>query len=296
MKVCYRERRFRKATQATLDQANAILDEYAADGLQLTVRQLHYQFVARGLGENTPEAYNRLGKVVSDGRIAGVVDWERIADRTREVESRAHWDAPADIARAAADAFAVDKWADQPCRVEVWVEKNALVEVVARACNPLDVAYLATVGYASQTVMHDAADRFRGYVESGQPVIVVHLADHDPSGLDMTEDIRRRFELFGVGGSVEVRRLALTIDQVREFNPPPNFAKDTDTRTSGYVERFGGDQCWELDAIEPRALVELIRASVEAERDDDRWSEAVERENRGKAELRELAAGLAGRS
>ena len=258
---------------SVVERANAICADYAAQGYDLTLRQLYYQFVARGFIPNTQQSYKRLGDIVNRGRLAGLVDWDYIVDRTRNLQALSHWSTPAEIIRDAARGFNLDKWATQPTRVEVWVEKEALAGVVGQAGEREDCAYFSCRGYVSQSELWGAAQRLGGYVEAGQRVVVLHLGDHDPSGIDMTRDIEDRLEKFTmrdylanhredfgdtvmvsdvlramaerVGGSwpstpaIEVRRIALNMDQVEEFDPPPNPAKLTDSRIAGYLERYG---------------------------------------------------------
>ena len=81
---------------------------------------------------------------------------------------------------------------------------------------------------------------------------------------------------------IEVRRLGLTWDQVQQYNPPPNFVKEKDKRTKAYKAEFGIDQCWELDALSPTVIVDLIRTAIEALIDWDRWNAALQREKRNR--------------
>lgn len=108
----------------TVEQANEIIAEFEAQGFDLTLRQLFYQFVARGLIPNTQREYKRLGSVVNDGRVAGLIDWNSIVDRTRNLRALPHWDAPEDIVRACAQQFNHDLWADQPGYCEVWMRRT----------------------------------------------------------------------------------------------------------------------------------------------------------------------------
>ena len=80
-------KKFHAATLAVIEHANEIIAEYERGGFSLTLRQLYYQFVARRLIENTVSEYKRLGKIVNDGRLAGMIDWDGIEDRTRRLES-----------------------------------------------------------------------------------------------------------------------------------------------------------------------------------------------------------------
>jgi hypothetical protein len=118
---------------------------------------------------------------------------------------------------------------------------------------------------------------------------VLHLADHDPNGIDMTRDIRERLALYA-RHPIEVRRIGLNKDQVERYRPPPNFAKDTDTRAERYKEMMGTDECWELDALSPTVIAELIRGEIESMIDATEWDKAVSNEERGRKQLLAVAA------
>jgi hypothetical protein len=285
-KIKYIDKRFNRSSRELIDRANAIVEDYQRDGYDLTLRQLYYQFVARGWIANEEKEYKRLGAIITDARLAGLIDWEAITDRTRNLRSNPHWASPAALVESAAGWFALDKWADQPNRPEVWIEKDALVGILEQVCEPLDVAYFSCRGYTSASEVWAAAGRLDRYIRRGQHPIVIHLGDHDPSGIDMSRDIQDRFKTFGV--DVEFRRLALNMDQVRTHRPPPNPAKKTDARFESYQELYG-DESWELDALDPITLTGLIRDAVLSVRDDRRWSRAVAREAKAKAQLTRVA-------
>lgn len=274
----YQPRSFKAATLEVIERAEGICNEYAEMGDQLTLRQLYYQFVARGLIPNRQSEYDRLGEIVNAARLAGLIDWDHLEDRTRNLEALATWDSPRDIIRAAASSYREDVWAQQPTYVEVWVEKEALAGVVARAADELAVPYFSCRGYVSQSEMWRAAQRLGERIDDGKEVVILHLGDHDPSGIDMSRDIEARLGMFIAGdgrdeGMLEVRRIALNMDQVRQYNPPPNPAKLTDSRSSEYVRRFGTSS-WELDALDPPTLRALISDEVGALLDDERWEAA----------------------
>jgi len=171
-----------------------------------------------------------------------------------------------------------------------WIEKDALVGVIAGICNTLDVPYFSCRGYTSQSEMWAAAQRLKKYVQQRQQPYIIHLGDHDPSGIDMSRDIRDRLSMFA-GFPVSVERIALTMSQVEHYDPPPNPAKITDSRAAEYIDRWG-EESWELDALEPRVIEDLIRMHVESHRDDRPWQQAIEREQQGRIRLEELAAEL----
>lgn len=216
-KICYLDRRFHRTSMVIVDRANQIIEEYAEQGFDLTLRQLYYQFVSRNYIANENSEYKRLGSIISDARLAGLIDWLAITDRTRNLRSNSHWDDPADIIDSAAKSFAVDKWSDQPYRPEVWIEKDALVGILESACKPLDVSFFSCRGYTSASEMWVAAQRLLGYEDHEQQPVIFHLGDHDPSGIDMSRDILDRLGLFGV--KVEFCRIALNMDQVQQYRP-----------------------------------------------------------------------------
>lgn len=297
---------FQKAARSLIAQANEILEEYDEQGLVLTLRQLYYQFVARDLfpadrrfllvgkkwvrsdsASATPNAepnYKWLGGVISDARLAGLVDWRLMEDRTRELEEQAKWDTPADIIEAVADQYREDLWRTQKWRPEVWIEKDALIGVIERPCNDLRVPYFACRGYNSQSAAYEAAQRFRRYARTGQKPIILHFGDHDPSGLDMTRDNRERFDTFNGFGAVKAKRLALNMDQVEQYNPPPNPTKSSDARAQEYIAQYG-ESSWELDALEPTVIGQLIRDEVNTLRDTRAWEIAGQEERDNKADL-----------
>lgn len=278
----YRNIRFGADRMAMIDAANVILDEYSLQGLDMTLRQLYYQFVARGLFANEDRNYGLLQRVISDGRLAGLVSWDAIQDRTRTLMGAgAFYNSPALAIQSVAEGYSKDLWADQDWRPEVWVEKEAQLGNISRVCNELRIQYFASRGYNSQSEQWRAGQRFADMVRRGQRPIVFDLRDHDPSGVHMTQDNRERLEMFA-GVPVVVQRLALNMDQVLEVNPPPNPAKLTDSRVTGYQEYMEGlghgdlaDTSWELDALSPTYIRDLITNAVEMVRDPIRWENAL---------------------
>lgn len=290
-------------------KANRVVDAYRRQGFNLTLRQLYYYFVSHDLfpddqtwtqnpatgkwfrdpngTKNAPPNYKWLGDIISDGRMAGLVDWLAIIDRTRDLETLPHWDGPEDIVEAISQQFRYDRWASQPNRVEVWIEKDALVGVIEGVCKELDLPYFSCRGYTSLSSMWQAAQRLRGYEKNGQPPVILHFGDHDPSGKDMTRDIEDRMATFGVK-ALDVRRLALNWDQIEQYSPPPNPAKVTDPRAKKYIEEFG-DESWELDALEPAAIATLIRGELETLIDQDAWTDEETKQADARATLTKIS-------
>ena len=284
----FRSQNFQAKTTAVIEQANTIIREYMLQGFMLTLRQLFYQFVARALLDNTMQQYKRLGVIVRDARDCGLVDWDAIEDRTREVNTHVHWHDPGVRIKSAARAYREDLWAGQPYRPEVWIEKDALLGVIEGVCDEFRVPYFAHRGNNSQTLHYQAGKRFAKFLDQGLIPVVLHLADHDPKGIDMTRDNRERLALYA-RDNIEVHRIALNMDQVRQYAPPPNFAKEDDTLFGAYVERFGTEECWELDALSPTAIADLVRAEIEALIQWPKWNSAEAKERRSRAMLDKVA-------
>lgn len=282
-KICYVEKRFNDKSQILIAQANSIIADMNSQGYTLTLRQLYYQFVSKNYIPNNDKEYDNLGKLINNARLAGKIDWNAIIDRTRSMKKNAHWEDPKQFLEVVAPQFALDKWEGQTYRPEVWVEKDALVGVVERICRQLDVPYFSCRGYTSQSELWAAAQRMSDYDITGAIPVVIHLGDHDPSGLDMTRDVTDRLKLF-CRTDIEVRRIALNRDQVRKYNPPPNPAKLTDVRARGYIAEHGGSS-WELDALSPKVITKLISDAIYELRDEDTYAERKRLEDQHRAQL-----------
>lgn len=285
--VAYTPKKFRLDTLDRLTKINAIIEEYESKGYSMTLRQLYYQLVARGMIENSDTEYNRLGGLVNDGRMAGLVSWTAIEDRGRNLMGLTTFSSPDHAVRSVLANYRIDLWADQPFRPEVWVEKAALEGVVGHICNQLRVDFFSCRGYNSQSEQWRAGRRFACYIAKGQTPIVFHLGDHDPSGIDMTRDNKDRLSLFA-GVPINVQRLALNMNQIERYRPPPNPAKVTDSRFEDYRRNFG-DESWELDALEPTVIHDLIEDAVLRIRDNTRWDAALRMEAEDKIVLQSFA-------
>lgn len=279
-------RKFRAAKAELVEQANAIIKEYRADGFKLTVRQLYYQLVARALIENCASEYVRVKATVKEARLAGMIDWDAIEDRTRSRRNHLFFDDPADRIEAAAYNYQENPWLTQKYRPEVWIEKDALLGVIEDVCDTYHVRYASCRGDTSVTMLYQAAKQFKVHLAQGRIPVVLHLADHDPKGLHMTKDIRTRLELL-TRSPVEVRRLALDMDQIKKHKPPPGFAKEDDTLYPTYRAEFG-DKCWELDALSPATIAKLIRDELGGLIEPESWSVAKGAEEANKERMEKL--------
>lgn len=287
MKEQFIEKRFSSDNAYKIVLMNAILDEYSAQGFDLSLRQLYYQLVARDHIENSPKSYKNLGNLVSNARLTGYIDWSMIVDRSRSQIINQHWDDPGHIVQAAAKSFQIDKWENQPIHMEVMVEKDALSGVLLPVTKRQDIYFTANKGYPSASLLYRMSKRLIYYLGLGKDIYILHLGDHDPSGMDMTRDLADRLELF-TGYPVNIQRLALNMDQIEQYNPPENPAKLTDTRANVYIQEYGYSS-WELDALEPKVLAELVNNFVDEHRDKSLWQEALDKETDMQQDLNTFA-------
>jgi hypothetical protein len=293
MREQFIDKKFGPEAQAMIDRINVILAEYVAAGYDLSLRQVYYQLVARGIVENTERSYKNVGNLVSDARLAGLIDWNVIKDRGREMIANPHWTSPADILKACASQYRIDRWENQPCYCEVMVEKQALEGVLIPVCREWDVPFTANKGYSSSSAMYEAGKRMRERLGDEKSVTVIYLGDHDPSGIDMTRDVEDRLRLFaectpGDTITIDVHRIALNMNQIRELRPPKNPAKITDSRAKSYIEQFGTSS-WELDAIEPRRLATLVSDAIQNIIDMKLWAVTGKEQEAGRKYIAKMA-------
>jgi len=281
----YQSFHFNTDSLKLIDYVNEIIDDYNKQGYSLTLRQVYYQLVANDLIPNTDKQYKKIGSVVNNARLAGLIDWYAIEDRTRYIRERSHWDSPADIIKSAMYSYYKNYWDNQDYYIEVWVEKDALIGIIENSARKFDVPCFSCRGYTSQSEMWRASQRLIAKQDEGKTNIIIHLGDHDPSGIDMTRDIKERLEFFGA--KVEINRLALNRDQIDEYNPPPNPAKLTDTRCQKYIKKYG-KKSWELDALKPELLAILIETEIDAYIDHGKWQKVEFEINKGKNQLIKL--------
>lgn len=288
MHIKYQNIKFQSKSLEKIDRANEIIEEYENDGYSLTLRQLYYQFVARGFIPNNQKSYDNLGKIINNARLAGLISWDSIEDRTRYLQGYTTWRNPAEILRESYDRYKEDLWENQPYNIEVWVEKQALEDVISKACSKYRINYFSCRGYVSQSAMWQASQR---YLHLDKDTIIIHLGDHDPSGIDMTRDIESRLvDVFEIN-SIYINRIALNIDQVNKYKPPINPAKLTDSRAKDYVSKFGYNS-WELDALEPKLLVNLIQSKIEDFLDLEQWGKDLKVEKTNKEKIKNAIENL----
>lgn len=329
MLEAFKNVRFTKSTKKIIEQANTIVASYEDDEIRLTLRQLYYRFIALDLfpatkerknpatgaieqvgdwvddvynadhklasgTKNTLKNYKRLGGILSDARLAGLLDWRVIEDRGR-VPDVPYFQRDVgdfvDSLRRAANAFSLDKWAGQPNYVELWVEKDALASVLEPIARKHAIPLVVNKGYSSQSAMYESADRFKAASDDApdRKNVLLYLGDHDPSGEDMVRDITDRMAMFNA--VVTVRKIGLTWEQIERLRPPPNPVKPKDARAAAYIARHGRN-CWEVDAIEPRLLRSTIEGVMRGLVDRAALNRVLEQEAADRARIEEALSSI----
>lgn len=274
-----------------------IVDEYAADNYRLTLRQLHYQLVGHDPSYvNHQTAYKKLGVILDDCRYAGVIDWNAIEDRGR-VPKLPYW--AHNIKDALNDTihdYRLNRQLGQHNHVEVWTEKDALSGIFGRSTSKYHIRLCINKGYTSSSAIYSAYTRFSEILNNERKVTILYFGDHDPSGLDMVRDVYDRLaHMFGNGEQVqvgdwednfEVVHMGLTMKQIKAHKLPPNPAKTTDTRSGAYIKKFG-HQSWEVDALKPTVLTQILESNIEQQIDMDEYKSMLQKEE---ADIKKLKA------
>lgn len=292
---CFIPKDFRASSRAIIRKALAIIADPENAGYKLTLRQIYYQFVSKNWLKNKQSEYKRLGEILNDARLAGLIPWDAIEDRTRNLRETPMWSYPGDPVSPSefildwGRHFKNNPWDNQPTFVLGMIEKDSLISILERPCRKWRVPYFSCRGYVSASEMYDMAQMLEGVAEGGQRVIVLHLGDHDPSGVQMSENIDERLHLLSHEcEGIEVRRIALNMDQIRAYNPPDNPAKETDSRYRKYCERFNTRSSWELDSMPPSVMAQLIEDHIVGEIDMELWDEDIAKEAEPRRQLLDI--------
>lgn len=267
-------------TKELIYSIDNIIMPYKEKGMKISVRQVYYQCVARKIIDNNKEQYNKISDVIKIGRMAGLLDWDVIEDRTRYTRENVHFDSPQEILQIAANQYRIDTRATQPFYLECWIEKDSLVSILETTCKRLDVPCFSCRGFSSITALHEAALRFNN---SGKKNIILYAGDHDPSGLKIPATIQEKLKIFNA--NVELKRIGLTLSQIEELNLPPFYAKEKDSNYSAYVKNTGTKYAWELDALPPEKLSTLFEQEINALTDFTALRDLQDLQNRDKSYL-----------
>ena len=245
--------------------------EIAAAAQPITGRGIGYKLFSRGLIKSmSRKDMQSVYRLLKKAREHDLIPWGWIVDEGRQLERDATWDDPDEYTRCVINGYRRDYWNQQSKRVEVWSEKGTVRGVLSPVLDRYAVGFRVMHGFGSATAVHDVAEDY-----DGRTVVVPYVGDWDPSGLYMSErDLPERLERYG-GDHVELRRVALTRDQLTGLPSFPAAHKRKDPRYRWFTRNYPDDQCWELDALDPNDLRDRVDAEIQENIDDEAWERCM---------------------
>lgn len=252
-----------RRTKAEIAALRAAIVDVIEDDPPMTVRQVFYQLVTRGVVEKTEEQYQgTVIRLMTEMRLDGSLPYSWVVDESRRVRVTQTYDSIKHALEQTAKFYrrsALEQSADY---VEVWVEKDALAGVMWDATSDYDVPLTVSRGMPSITFLHGSALAIRSAAERGKDAYIYQFGDHDPSGLLIPQTIERRLnemcERLDVPAPY-VERVALTEKQIKRYRLPTRPTKRDGNR---HALGFAGDSV-ELDALPPRTLRTMVREVIE---------------------------------
>jgi hypothetical protein len=249
----------------------AAMRKIAEEAKPITGRGIGYKLFAAGLIDSMHEM-NVVYRALKIAREEETIPWEWIVDETRDLELISTWNNPGHCANGF--FYRRDLWQNQPHTVEVWSEKGTVRGVLWPVLARLGVGFRVMHGFSSATSVWDVSNRGN----DDRPLHALYIGDYDPSGMCMSEhDLPTRIAEYN-GDHIELKRIALTAEQTTTLpsfpasDKGPKGSKKGDPRYGWFVKNFG-NQCWELDAMDPRQLRELVEAEINALIDRPLWEQ-----------------------
>jgi hypothetical protein len=282
-----------------IELVNEIINEYQQAGYILSLRQLYYQLVSRDIIPNKQNEYIKLSGILKIARMNGLTDWTAIEDRTRKPKIPSYWENPQDILQDAINSYQVDRQLSQNVHIEVMIEKDALSSIVSRITSKYGIPLSINRGYSSCSSVYSTYQRIIN--SEKKQVKILYCGDYDPSGIDMIADLTNRINEFIIGDLIfnrinqsfdfDIIPIALTREQIELYNPPPNPVKMTDSRAKKFIKDLGCN-CYEVDALRPDVLTDILENSILENIDLTKYEEAIKIEQVHKKKLSKLIAYL----
>ena len=271
-----------------------IAEKFQDDGYKITLRQLHYQLVGRNLINNTKSEYKKLGELIKEARLLGLLDWDLIVDNLRTPRKMGEWDSVKDIMESVYDSYRNKRHSVQKTHLEIWCEKDAMTSILEPITNKYHLNLMIDRGFGSTTMIYETAKRFlRESNVMTQGFVILYLGDHDPSGLNMVVDVQKRINMFlktlegRFATNCNVKQIALTQEQIKKYDLPPQMAKKSDSRYKKYEEEHG-DESWELDALPTDVISKILKDEILEHINMEYYDGMIEEENKDKAKIKQL--------
>lgn len=249
---------------------------YLSMNLPITIRQLYYQLVSRGVIVNGK--YNTLDAYLTDLRKKGILDWQLFEDRNRYFHKINTIDPEIDIKDLVSAYIAnlelppIDKWHNQPYHVELWYEKDALSTYFQHIADKWHILCFANRGYNSFTMNKETENRFAVARNKGKNIVVLYAGDYDPHGFVIYESLKREL-------NVKIERIALTAEQIKQYNliEMPEL-KGADKIKNDFICKYG-KKAYELDALPNKELMRLLDSSIAKYFNPDLYDETQDAAN-----------------
>lgn len=264
-----------RRTRLEMDRVRDQIRDLLAAENPMTARQVFYRLVAGGaIGKTEAEYKGTVVRLLGEMRLAGDIPFGWIADNTRWMRKPRTFDSAEDALRSTAETYRRSVWSSHDAYVEIWLEKDALAGVLLDVTEPWDVSLMVTRGYASLSFLHSAAETIEA---AGKPAYIYLLSDFDPSGVDLARNVEKRLHEFAPAADLTFERIAVTREQIEEWQLPTRPTKTSDTRSKGF-----GAASVEVDAIPSASLRGLVEDKIAQHVDEHqmRWLELVEAEER----------------
>jgi hypothetical protein len=275
-----------RRTNAELHELDLTICRVCAEDHPLSVRGVFYRVMSAGAVEKTEKAYAAVQREVLKLRRSGILPYEWIADGTRWQVKQPSWDTAQDALDDAVASYRRALWHNQDVYVEVWSEKDAIASIVSPITNKWDVPLMIARGFASESFLWSTANTIREQGEDGKHVVIYQLGDHDPSGIAAWEHVQARLAEFAPDVVIHFERLAVTEEQIHEYDLPTRPTKITDSRAKSFV-----GESVEVDALTTSDLREIIEDAITAWIDPEQLRSTKMVEAEELEGLRAMAAG-----
>jgi len=270
---------------AYLNRVNDTLEDMQ-EYWPLTLRQLYYRLVGALVIENNIKAYDKLSRMLTKARLQGMIPWESIEDRVRSMSIwRQFADVDEFVDKSKNDflsGYSRDCLRTQTAAFEIWVEKDALVDLCNRVASRYGIPVVVARGYSSVSYVHDCAVRIKTeWANNNRPTRIIYLGDFDPSGLNMLPTmVHTMTREIGIDNdSIKPIHCALNYEQVQEYDLPrdPEAIKKKDTRSKEFIEQYG-QVAVELDALEPQVFMDILNRCIRDNLDLTEYDRQVEQQ------------------
>lgn len=247
----------KRRTKAEMEALREAIYAALEDDHPMTVRQVFYRLTVRSVVPKTENQYkNTVCRLLANMRRDEVVPYGWVADNTRWVRRAQTYDSMEEALRQTARTYRRSLWSEGDVYVEIWLEKEALAGVLVEETDRWDIPLYVTRGYPSLSYLHEAAETIN---DIGKPTILYYFGDHDPSGVDISRNVREGIKEFVDRPElVTFKRVAVRREQIEAWNLPTRPTKRSDSRSKNFDGRSV-----EVDAIPPKALRGLVRECVE---------------------------------